>query len=390
MLSRLERKSQRLERTLKEFEFQLKWLAVWLFLSAFRKGSARKTRPLDPRQVRRVLFLRHDKIGDMVLTLSTYHTLKRFFPHIEIGVLASKSNAIIIQNDASVSFVHIHDKSARGLLTTFRSLRRQHYDVVVDLMKGASVTSLILAMAAAPGSYRIGIDKEAFVKYYDYYSQVWRNDAIKLHITEIFRATLLPFGIPLAAGVTHGRIQLSPAQQERGRQIAGKIREGRYERVVFLNASAGKLDRTWAEEKFIRSVGVLSRSYPHVRFVVSYAPEDIRLARNAAAAGSANVSMIPDGMSIIDIIALLPHVDLVISVDTSICHIAAEIDVPLIALYSGDEANFSRWRPFGERVWAVRSPDPKAVDGISVEQLVEVVERVLREQFEVSPVAVAV
>ncbi len=390
MLSRLERKAPRLERTLKEFEFQLKWLAIWLFLCAFRKGSMRKQPGIDMRAIRRVLFLRHDKIGDMVLTLSAFHTLKHFYPAIEIGVLASRANAKIVENDPSVSYVHIHEKSVRGLWNTFKTLRTQKYDIVIDLMKGASVTSLILAMAAAPGSYRIGVDKEAFARYYDYFSQVWRNDELKLHITEIFRATLAPMGIPLDDGVLHGGVKLSAAELHKGKKIAEAIRDGRYSTCVFLNASAGKLDRTWADEKFIRFAGLVSRTYPEVKFVISYAPEDIKLARNAAAAGNENVSLIPDGLSIIDIIALLPHMDLVISVDTSICHIAAEMDVPLIALYSGDEANFSRWRPFGERVWAVRSPDPKAVDGITVEQLAAATERVLHEQFEISPARVGV
>lgn len=390
MLSRLERRAPRLARTLKESETQFKWLAIWLFLWVFRRGSARKKRAFDPRQVRRVLFLRHDKIGDMVVTLSTFHTLKHLYPQIEIGVLASRANALVVKNDGSVSQVYIHHKTPRGLLRTFREIRRQNYDVVIDLMTGASVTSLILATAAAPGSYRFGVGKEAFARYYDFYSLEWRNHEQKLHISEVFRSTLMPFGIELRDGVLNGKIQLSATEQRRGKEIADKIRDKRFHPLVLLNPSAGKLDRTWAADRFVRLVGVISRAYPQVQFVVSYAPVEIKLARRMATAGGDNVSIIPEGLSILDIIALLSHIDLVISVDTSICHIAAELDVPLIALYSGNNVNFSRWRPYGQRVWAVRSPNPKGIDGITLEQMLAEVERLMRELFEIAPEGVGV
>jgi ADP-heptose:LPS heptosyltransferase len=390
MLSRLERKAPRLARALKEFENQFKWLVIWLFLWIFRQGSARKKRAFNPRQVRRVLFLRHDKIGDMIVTLSTFHTLKRFYPQIEIGVLASRANSLVVKNDSSISRVFIHHKTPGGLLRTFREIRRQNYDVVIDLMTGASVTSLILATAAAPGSYRFGVGKEAFARYYDFYSLEWRNHEQKLHISEVFRSTLIPFGIGLNEGVLDGKIQLSAAEQRRGKEIAESIRDKRYRYLVLLNPSAGKLDRTWAEDKFVRLVGVISRAYPQIQFVVSYAPVEIKLARRMAAAGGENVSIIPEGLSILDIIALLSHIDLVISVDTSICHIAAELDVPLIALYSGNNVNFSRWRPYGQRVWAVRSPHHIGIDGITLEQMLSEVERLMRELFEVAPIGIGV
>jgi ADP-heptose:LPS heptosyltransferase len=390
MLSRLERKAPRLARALKEFETQFKWLVIWLFLWIFRQGSARNKRAFDPRQVRRVLFLRHDKIGDMIVTLSTFHTLKRFYPQIEIGVLASRANSLVVKNDAAVSRVYIHHKTLSGLLRTFSEIRKQNYDVVIDLMTGASVTSLILATVAAPGSYRFGVGKEAFARYYDFYSLEWRNHEQKLHISEVFRSTLMPFGIGLNDGVLNGKIQLSAAEQRRGREIAESIRDKRYRHLVLLNPSAGKLDRTWAEDKFVRLVGVISRAYPQVQFVVSYAPIEVKLARRMANAGEDNVSIIPEGLSILDIIALLSHIDLVISVDTSICHIAAELDVPLIALYSGNDVNFSRWRPYGQRVWAVRSPNHVGIDGITLEQMLAEVERLMRELFEVAPIGIGV
>ena len=381
MQQKLERKAPRLARFLKEIEIQFKWLVIWTFLLGLRSRSYRKKRPFDPRRVRRVLILRHDKIGDMVVTLSTIHTLKYYYPDIEIGVLASRANAMVIRNDPTVTFVHMYLKNLAGIIATYREIMLKHYDVVIDLMTGSSVTSLMLAMAASGGAYRIGTGKDGFFRYYDFYSFEEINHKQKLHISEVFRATLVPFGIPLERGIVDGKIQLSETERDRAAKIFDEIRERKYKQIIFLNASAGKLDRSWAPEKFIGLVGWLSVTYPEFQFVVSYAPNEIGLAKRAVAAGGTNVSLLPQGLSIIDIIGLLSHFDLVISVDTSICHIAAKLDVPLLAMYNGNNVNFSRWRPFGKRVWAVRSPDHKSVDGITLEQMEVAVENLFVELF---------
>ncbi len=374
MQQKLERKAPRLARFLKEIEIQFKWLFIWLFLKLLTGPSRRRIKPLNPEQVRSVLILRQDKIGDMVVTLPTIHTLKHYRRDIKIGVLASAVNHRIIEHDATVERVHIWRKSLGEIIKTVRSIRKCNYDVVIDLMTGTSVTSLVIAMMCAPRAYRIGIAKESFRKYYDHYTLEKMNHAHKLHITEMFRATLEPLGIRLVDGVEECKVALSKEQRERGRQLLEQIRNPQYDALIMLNVSAGKLDRTLSFDKFIRLVGELSRQYPNLQFLISYAPNEQRLARTALEAGGENVTLLPSGVSIMELIALMGHLQAVISVDTSICHIAANLNVPLLAMYNGNNFNFSRWYPYSKRVWIVRSPDWKSVDGITYEQLAKAVD----------------
>ena len=369
MQQKLERKAPRLARFLKEIEIQFKWLFIWLFLKVLTGPSRRRKKPLNPQSVKSVLILRQDKIGDMVVTLPTIHTLRYHRRDIKIGVLASAVNYKIIEHDAAVARVHIWRKSLPKIIKTVREIRKCNYDAVIDLMTGTSVTSLVIAMLCAPRAYRIGIAKESFRKYYDYYTLEKMNHAHKLHITEMFRATLEPLGIKLANGVTECKIALSEKQQERGRQLAEQIRDLRFDALIMLNVSAGKLDRTLSFDKFVKLVGVLSSKFPRLQFLISYAPNEERLARTALEAGSENVSLLPSGVSIMELIALMNYFQAIVSVDTSICHIAANLNVPLLAMYNGNNFNFSRWYPYSKRVWIVRSPDWKSVDGITFEQL---------------------
>lgn len=379
MQQKLERKAPKLARFLKEFEIQFKWLFIWLFLRLLSGPSRRRPKPIDPRRVKAVLFLRQDKIGDMVVMLPTLHTLKHHRPEITIGVLASPVNQMVVEFDRSVDKIHIYRKSLPAMIKTFREVQKVNYDMVVDLMTGTSVTSLVIAMLCSPRAYRVGIGKESFRKYYDYYTLEAMNHAKRLHITEMFRATIEPLGIPLRDGVRDGKLALSEAQQRRGAELAQQLRDPRYRGLIMLNVSAGKTDRTLSQAKFIRLVGDVSRRYPDLQFMVSYAPNELHLAKKAHAAGGENVTLLPRGVKIMELAALMPHLDAIVSVDTSVCHIAANLDVPLLAMFTGNTFNLARWHPYGRRVWVLQSPDWKAVDGITYQMLAEAVDNFIAD-----------
>ncbi|TFH64582.1 MAG: lipopolysaccharide heptosyltransferase family protein [Candidatus Zixiibacteriota bacterium] len=383
MHSRLERKTPRLARTLKEFETQFKWLAIWLFLLPFRSRHLRRGGRLEPTRVRRVLFLRQDRIGDMVVTLPTIHALKRRYPHIEISVLASPANVSVIEHDSAVSEIHLYNKKRLGeTLRTLRHIRRRRYDVAIDLMTGTSITSLILTLLLAKGSFKIGLSKEAFRRYYDYYT---REDVLgEEHIAYQIGATLLPFGIDLTHEPLDGAVRLSAEQWEKGAQIVAKLRSNKYERIVGINISAGRINRSWDQARYAATLAQLSRDHPQLQFVISCDPRDYGRGVAVAKAGGDNVAIIPPGLSLTEVIAVISKFDCILSPDTSICHIAAGLGVPLLGFYSGNEHNFNRFHPLGKRVWPVRAHTPDSIDGITVENYAAAFDNMMHELFDLA------
>ena len=63
---------------------------LWPFL------LVRKTKTLSNEEIRRILFLRHDRIGDMVLSTAALKALKMTYPQAKITVLASERNHEIL------------------------------------------------------------------------------------------------------------------------------------------------------------------------------------------------------------------------------------------------------------------------------------------------------
>ena len=63
--------------------------------------------PIDILSVKKLLILRYDRIGDMIITTPIFRNLKQMNPKLKIGVFANKINAEIIRNNPYVDVIYI-------------------------------------------------------------------------------------------------------------------------------------------------------------------------------------------------------------------------------------------------------------------------------------------
>ena len=96
------------------------------------------------------------------------------------------------------------------------------------------------------------------------------------------------------------------------------------------------------------------------------------------------MTIIPPGLSLAEVIAVISKLDCILSPDTSICHIAAGLGVPLLGFYSGNEHNFNRFHPLGQRIWTVRANTPDSIDGITVEKYAAAFDNMMHELFDLA------
>ena len=94
---------------------------------------------LHEKNIRRILVIKNDKIGDMVLSTGTFRELKRNFPKAGITVIASKSNKQIIEKNKNIDKIIVLDyppRGYKGILNYFKlskELKKENYDVGIDL-----------------------------------------------------------------------------------------------------------------------------------------------------------------------------------------------------------------------------------------------------------------
>ena len=76
-----------------------------------RRFTRKKSINFDIQKAINILFLRYDRIGDMVITTPVFRELKLAFPDIQITVLASKINQEVLINNPYVDHIVTNHKN---------------------------------------------------------------------------------------------------------------------------------------------------------------------------------------------------------------------------------------------------------------------------------------
>ena len=114
--------------------------------------SARGERPDWRDRQYRVLFLRHDRIGGMILSTGILRVIAQSFPTIQLDVLASPINAPVLEHEPYIHDVVVFDtQKPLSFPVAFAGLRSRRYDAVIDCMVTApSLTTFPRCPAIGP------------------------------------------------------------------------------------------------------------------------------------------------------------------------------------------------------------------------------------------------
>jgi len=336
---------------LKSLELAGKRAIIRLIAALMPKG-AEGERP-DWRARRwRVLFLRHDRIGDMILTTGILRAIAKACPTIELDVLASPINAPILRVEPYVHEVVVaRTKKPLSWPGTFRALRRRKYDAVIDCMVTAPSLTTLLLMLASGARYRIGVAQRG--NDFAYTLRVPPREAAE-HIVDKLGALLAAFGLQPTALDLRPRVQLTAAERERGeRAWRGDVGETDDRPPsgprLLVNVSAGRPRTQWPDDRFAQVIRDARASARTSEIVVISSPRDRDRAAVIAAEGGARLVR-DEGIR--DAMAIVAAADVVFTADTSIAHAATAFGKPAVVLYSSDYA----------RVWGPYETDGRALE----------------------------
>jgi heptosyltransferase-3 len=359
---------------LKKMEHGLKrvfFAASKIYLKKGRKGF----KGIDPAGIKRVLFIRPDKLGDMIISLPVFHNLKKRYPHLELFTICSPRNVAIIRNNENIVRNFLYTKHLFHDIAMVREIRRLGIEAVVDMVCDDSTTSLFLAQFSSAAGRRIGLGKNRHRPFYDYNCRYRAED--EHHIIDNTLKLLTAFG--LDAGEVDS--QVPPTIDNRSYRKAddyfasldGPASGG----IIGLNISAGRPTRVWPDKKNIELLARLIETYATCRFIISSVPSDRGRAVSVAEKFPSRVAPLPPGLNLLDVSAIISRMRLLITPDTSLVHIARSFKVPVVGLYTRFSKNFNLWRPYNQKNGAVISGNDYNIFDIGVEQVFDAVTTLL-------------
>jgi ADP-heptose:LPS heptosyltransferase len=299
------------------------------------------------RPVRRVLLLRLERIGDLVMTLDGIAYLRAELPTAEIDLVVGSWNASLASLIPGVNRVETLDLpwlTREGPRTTWRQLmssalrwRRQRYDLVVNFEP--DIRSNFLAWLSR-GRRRVGYwtaGGGAFLTAAIAY-QPWRHvatNAVRL-------AGLANASTPLEEPPARSA-RLEPTAA--ARRDAARLTSSHAAPLIGVHPSAGRAIKQWPPERF-RAVARQFVVEQGATIVLTGASGDEDLIRQVQEGLPAErVLDVCGRLDVVGLAALFERLDVLITGDTGPMHLAAAVSVPTVCIFGPSDP--ARYGPSG-------------------------------------------
>jgi ADP-heptose:LPS heptosyltransferase len=296
-----------------------------------------------------VLFLRPDRVGDMIISTGLLRAIATSHDTIRLHVLATPANAGVLENNPHVESVVLFHRRSRPWtwLRFVRDVRRARYDVVIDCMVFSPSLTLLLLMASIGAPERVGIGGRANDAVYSL--PVAPGDRRGHHIEQL-GALAAAFGVDVTTADWRPQLFMSAAEREAAERLWERAGTGRGWRLL-VNVSAGKERCRWPPERYVAVLRETLARRLGLHVLVIGMPRDADGLREiAAATGRATAS---PGLR--DTLALVESADLLLTPDTGLVHAASAFRTPIVAMYFRGAS--AHWGPYRTPARIVSSPD---------------------------------
>ena len=292
-----------------------------------------------PTVLRKILFIRIDRIGDMVLSTPALHAIKHAFPGAHLTVLASRANAPLLQHDPHVDQVIVWDQGKRGIspigfLRQAARLTRAGYDAVIDPMTGHDLhTAVVACLSRAP--LRIG--------YAGYGREVFFNRLCHIggdrHTADLVLETIRNLGAEPVERSPHIRLLSGECDCARS-WLATRGLGSRP--VVAVHLGAHYQTQIWPTGYFAELARLLQDKGCDV--VAIGGPGDRELVRSFRACAGEK-AFVFESSDLRQSAALIAQANVLVCNNSGPLHIAAALGVPTLSFMGPTEK--SRWMPLG-------------------------------------------
>lgn len=327
----------------------------------------------------RVLLIRQDRIGDVLVSTPLIDALHQSRPELTIDMLVSVNNVAALDGIPSVRQGWVYHRTLASMVRIVRQIRRERYDVAIDLMDNPSATSTAFSLLSG-ARWTIGLAKD---NDFSYDIRVPLQSRKERHIIERLAPLAEPFGVPAALAEKAVVYEPRPAARSQAREHYRSL--GCLERTkIGINISAGHERRYWGTDRFREFLRILRAKHPESAIIIGSKPSDASRAHEIAA-GMPDVFVLPAQSSFDSFAAAVAHLDILLTPDTSVVHLASAFSIPSVVLFIQSNPELRVWEPF-------RSPHISVVTGsddIRTITLEHVADAWTRLSASVGPISVA-
>lgn len=277
--------------------------------------------PLIMSQVKRILFITLSNIGDAILTTPTLEALHLQYPDAVIDIVCDPRSEIIFKYCPYRGEIFLKYKKAgwRGAFSLIRQLRRQQYDIAVDLRSDG----LLWLLRAKRRAFKLA-----------------NRLSLNLHSVEKHFAAVKKLVINTSPPMP--KIWLSDKEREAANLILGTHRE---QRILALGVGANFAGKIWPVEHFQALSDVIKNQFDFILLLGGLGDVDLAVAFKSRCA--LPVLDCCGKTDLLTTAALLEHADYFVGNDSGLGHLASALGTPSITVFGVGQPH--RYRPWGDK-----------------------------------------
>ncbi len=290
--------------------------------------------------IRKILLVRTDRIGDVVLSLPMLPALKRRFPQARITVMVRPYTRELVEHHTCVDEVILWDEM-KDLSEYVRLLKEKQFDMAIVPYPRFNL-SLITFLAGI--RYRVGTGFRWYSFLFNKRIYEHRRDA-RRHEVEYNLNLLTTIGIePMPEPGFEFTVDASAE-----RKVQEKLTSDGVERFAVLHAGSGGSARDWSISNFAR-LGDEIRQQLGMSIILTGGANEAELV-STLASSMIGPSMNYTGLfSITELGALFKRASLFVSNSTGPLHIASMMGTPVVAFYPPIiQCSPVRWGPYTDK-----------------------------------------
>lgn len=296
--------------------------------------------------IKRILIVRTDRIGDLLLSTGVIKAVRDRYAHAYIAMMVSGFTKEIVDGNPYLDEVITYDKDDKHRswyrsLKFSQNLKKKRFDLAI-ILHPTNRVHLITFLANIPR--RVGYDRKLGFLLTDRLKH--EKQLGEKHESEYNLDLIRYLGIEPA----ENRL-LMPIKQESeewAEELFKQEKINKNHKLVAIHPGASCPSKIWPNERFALVADKLVKKYA-ARILLVAGPRDIVLAENILRYMHHPLINLAGKTSLSQLASLLKRCDLFISNDSGPVHIASALGIPVISIFGRKQAGLGpvRWGPSG-------------------------------------------
>jgi ADP-heptose:LPS heptosyltransferase len=321
----------------------------------------------DRRTIRRVLVVKLDHLGDVLLALPAVRRLRDLFPAAEFTMLVGPWARTMVEREPAVDRVLTYDyyQASSALRPNKLTLAQKErlrawlapydFDVAIDLRRETDTREFIRLSGA---KRTVGFANRGECEWLTAALPCEGVDPLQPPRRHIAHEAIRLVGLLEQLTSKPDLLQTQPATEdfEIADRVLAEVLPLGSRLVIGIHPGAGRPIKCWPAESFGQLAGLFTQRLG-AAVVVFGGPQDVLLANRVVrhASAGAPVFSVTGRLSLTQFMAAIRRCDLFVGNDSGPTHLAGVAGIPTLGIYSGI-ANPDQWGPLGPNAAALHLP----------------------------------